>query len=218
MGLTGGHRMPFINRADAGIKLAKQCFNLNLTDVLIFALPRGGAIVGAEIAKQFNTGLSLIMVRKIAHPHNPEYAIGAVAEEKTIIKNEIESRLVSPDWLAVSISEALWANKRRRKLYFNDKEMSSVEGKTVLLVDDGIATGLTMMAAIKEMRTRKAKKIIVAVPICPIDVYWTLKELADDVICLIVDESYLGAVGAYYDDFRQVTDQEVIEVLKMFKE
>jgi len=206
--------MSFINRVDAGFKLAEKCFPLNLKDVLVFGLPRGGAIVGAEIAKQLNTTLSLIMVRKVAHPHNPEYAIGAVAEEKTIIKNEIESRLVSPDWLAVAISEAVWANKRRRKVYFNDKEMCSVEDKIVLLVDDGIATGLTMMAAIKEMRSRKAKKIIVAIPVCPVDIYWTLKDLADDVVCLNIDNAYLGAVGAYYDDFRPVSDDEVIETLK----
>jgi len=210
--------MSFQNREDAGKQLAEKCSALKLDDVLVFGLPRGGAIIATEIAKRLNTSLDLVICRKIAHPHNPEYAIGALAEEKTIIKNEMESRLVSPDWLAVSISEAIWANKRRRKLYFNDKEISPVEGKTVLLVDDGIATGLTMMAAIKEMRTREAKKIIVAIPVSPVDVYWTLKELADDVICLKVDESYLGAVGAYYDDFRQVTDQEVIEVLKMFKE
>ncbi len=206
--------MRFINRTDAGKQLAEKVSALSLGDVIVFGLPRGGAVIASEIAKALHCPMDLVICKKVAHPHNPEYAIGAVAEEKSIVKDEAESRLVSPDWLAVAISETIWANKRRRKLYFGDQEISNVQDKTVLLADDGIATGLTMMAAIKEMRKRHAKEIIVAIPVSPIDVYWTLKTLADDVICLKIEHSFQDAVGAYYEDFRQVSDEEVIQLLK----
>lgn len=206
--------MIFKNRIDAGNKLAEKAKTLNLGESLVFALPRGGAIVGAAVAKQLNTKLDLVMVRKIGHPNNPEYAIAAVAEEKTIVKDEMESRLVSPDWLAVALSEAAWANKRRRKLYFGELPIASVENKTVILVDDGIATGLTMMAAIQEMKNRKAKKIIVMIPVSPVDVYWKLKGMVDDVLCLKVDDAYVGTVSAYFEDFKQVCDEEVMDALR----
>ena len=204
----------FRDRKDAGIRLANALEKYRGQEVIVFALPRGGVVLGAEIAMKLNVPLDLVLAKKIGYPYNPEYAICAVAEEGEPICNQFEVASVDPLWLQKEV-ERIRADLRRQRLeYLGDSEPHAVEGKVAIVVDDGIATGLTMMAAIKEMKKRKAKQIVVAIPVIPYDIAQRLKAMEVDLVALQIDRAYLGAVGAYYADFRQVTDGEVAALLK----
>lgn len=204
----------FRDRKDAGIRLANALEKYRGQEVVVFALPRGGVVLGAEIALKLSAPLDLVLTKKIGHPLNPEYAICAVAEGGEPICNQFEVDSVDPVWLQKEV-ERIRAELRRQRLeYLGDAEPHAVEGKVAIVVDDGIATGLTMMAAIKEMEKRKAKQIIVAIPVIPYDAAQWLIAMGVDLVALQIDRAYLGAVGAYYADFRQVTDGEVAALLK----
>jgi len=204
----------FKDRKDAGIRLADALEEYRGQDVIVFALPRGGVVLGAEIAKKLNVPLDLVLTKKIGHPLNPEYAICAVAEEGEPICNPFEIASVDPVWFQKEVERTRAELKRWRLEYLGDTEPHDVEGKIAIIVDDGIATGLTMMAAIKEMEKRKAKQIIVAIPVTPYVIAQRLMAMGVDLVSLQIDRAYLGAVGAYYADFQQVTDDEVIALLK----
>ena len=206
--------MLFQDRKDAGIRLADALDKYAGEDAVVFALPRGGVELGAEIAKRLNVPLALGVTKKIGHPANPEYAICAVAEEGDPICNPVEVRRVDPDWLQKEVDSVRAELMRRREHYLGRAKRHPVAGKIAIIVDDGIATGLTMMAAIEEMKKRQAKKIVVAIPVTPSDTAEKLLEKADDLVALDIDRYYRGAVGAYYRDFRQVSDKEVINLLK----
>ncbi len=206
--------MLFQDRKDAGIRLADALEKYAGEDAVVFALPRGGVELGAEIAKRLNVPLDLVLTKKIGHPANPEYAICAVAEEGDPICNPVEVRRVDPDWLQKEVDSVRAELMRRREHYLGGAKRHPVAGKIAIIVDDGIATGLTMMAAIEEMKKRQAKKIVVAIPVTPSDTAEKLLEKADDLVALDIDRYYRGAVGAYYRDFRQVSDKEVINLLK----
>lgn len=203
------------DRTEAGKKLADALEMYQGEDVIIFALPRGGVVIGAQIARRLNAPLDLVITKKIGHPLNPEYAICAIAEEGEPICNEAERSRVDSDWFYQQVENARTEIKRRRREYFGKVEQHAIEGKIAIIVDDGVATGFTMTAAIREIKTRQPKKVVVAIPIAPNDTAQALRSLADDVVSLFVDYSFLGAVSAYYEDFRQVEDQEVITLLKM---
>lgn len=206
--------MIFRDRQDAGIRLAEALTKYRDENVVVFALPRGGVALGAEIAKKLHAPLDLIIVRKIGHPLNPEYAICAIAEEGTPVCNETEISKLDPRWLADAVTKERNEIRQRRKKYLGNTEISSVDGKTAIIVDDGIATGLTMLAAIEEIRRRNAKRIVVAIPVTPVDTARRLQFVADELVSLKIDEAFLGAVGAYYQDFHQMQDSEVIVLLK----
>lgn len=206
--------MLFQDRKDAGIRLADALEKYAGEDAVVFALPRGGVELGAEIAKRLNVPLELVLTKKIGHPANPEYAICAVAEEGDPICNPVEVRRVDPDWLQKEVDSVRAELMRRREHYLGGAKRHPVAGKIAIIVDDGIATGLTMMAAIEEMKKRQAKKIVVSIPVTPSDTAEKLLEKADDLVALDIDRYYRGAVGAYYRDFRQVSDKEVINLLK----
>ncbi len=206
--------MRFKDRKDAGIKMAEALAKYQKQDVVVLALPRGGVVPAAEIAKALSAPLDLVITKKIGHPRNDEYAICAISEDGEPVCNEIEMSRVDPKWLEKKIEKIRSEIQERRENYQLGNTRQSLEGKTVIVVDDGIATGLTMLAAIYEIKSRNPKELVVAIPVVPVDVAGKIKALVDDMVALDIDPAYLGAVGAYYDNFLQVEDNEVIAILK----
>lgn len=206
--------MRFRDRTDAGIRLANALEKYQGEDLIIYALPRGGVPLGVEIAKRLNAPLDLLITKKIGHPRNPEYAIGAITEDGDPVCNQDEVEWVDRQWLEEETARMRNEIKRRREKYFGEIVQHSIEGKTVIIVDDGIATGYTMFASINEIKKRKPSKIVVAIPVTPEDIAKKLRAIVDDLVSVQIDPFYLGAVGAYYDDFSQVEDEEVIALLK----
>jgi len=206
--------MIFNDRKDAGIRLAEALGKYMGEEIVVFALPRGGVVLGAEIAKRLGAPLDLILTKKLGHPMNPEYAICGIAEQGEPICNSFELARVDPVWFQDELKRIRNEIERRRKEYFGEVRACDVEGKTAIIVDDGIATGFTMMAAISEIKKRKPKQVVVAIPVTPYDTAQALQTMVDDLVSLDIDRDYLGAVGAYYRDFSQVEDSEVISLLK----
>ena len=207
--------MRFTDRTEAGAKLATALDTYrHRDDVVIFALPRGGVIVGRAIARALDLPLDLVITRKIGHPDNPEYAVCAITEAGGLICNEPERALLDPTWLAQAAAREQTEAIRRRQTYLPGRHTRSARGKIAIIVDDGVATGLTLRAAIRALRADKPKQIIVAVPVAPADTARVLRHEADELVVLIEDDHYLGTVGAYYDDFSEVSDAEVIALLQ----
>lgn len=207
--------MKYINREDAGKRLGKVLRNLKGKDVVVLALPRGGVIVAAEVAKELNAPLGLVLVRKIGHPGFPEYAIGAITEGQKPVYDESESAVLDKNWLVNAEKAARTVIEQRRQLYYGkDFIPPGINGKSVVLVDDGIATGLTMEAAVLAVRANKAKRITVAVPVAPQDSLDVLETMADEVIVLDDPKNFLWAVGNHYLEFEPVEDDEVRVLLR----
>jgi len=209
--------MLFKNRKDAGIRLAQALEKYKDEDAIVLALPRGGVVLGEEIANMLHAPLDILLTKKIGHPLNSEYAICAITEDGDPICNSAEVEKVDPEWLAEEIRKVRSEIKRRRKMFLGGKALQPVEGKTVIIADDGIATGLTMIAAIDEIKKRKPKRLVIAIPVTPYDTAQRLMSMVDELVSLDIDPNYRGAVGAYYADFTQVEDSEVISILKSFE-
>jgi putative phosphoribosyl transferase len=213
--------MTFKDRRDAGAQLAKALEKYkNSKNVILLALPRGGVVVADEIAKNLNLPLDIIVPRKIGAPGNPEYAIGAICLTSFTSKegiegvwNEEEIENVDKEWLKKEIEKEKQEAQRRLKLYRGEKPPLNLKNKTVILVDDGIATGLTILATIKSVKKQKPKEIVVAVPVGAADSIETIKKEVDEVVCLNVPV-FFSAVGSFYEEFGQVEDKEVIEIMK----
>lgn len=207
--------MHYDDRQDAGKRLADavQAVVSSRRDVIIFALPRGGIVPAAEVAKTLGVPVGVVLVRKIGHPGNPEYAIGAVAEGADAVYDDAEVMGMPQEWLETAEEEAHSLNKRRSELYYQHDSPPAIKGKTVILVDDGIATGLTMLAAIHAVRAQRPKQVIVAVPVAPRESLAELRHAADQVIVLDVSDNP-SAVGTHYISFPQVQDAQVIQYLQ----
>lgn len=205
--------MRFFNRQDAGQLLARALADYTGCDGVVYALPRGGVVLGYEVAEALGLPLDLVITRKIGHPYMPEYAICAVTEKSGLICNEEERAQVSPEWLLEAVERQRQEAARRRRVYLKDSPHLSPTGKIAIIVDDGIATGLTIRAAVQSVRAEKPKELVVAVPVAPHSSVVQLQEEADTVVVLEDDWQYLGAVGAYYDEFQQVSDEEVVELM-----
>lgn len=205
--------MVFADRAQAGKLLAEALKKYVNKNAVIYALPRGGIVVACEVAKKLKTPLDLLVVRKISHPLNREYAIGAISENGQTVFNEAETETISQDWIEEEIHNQKTEIVRRQLIYRDGKSALPVTGKIAIIIDDGIATGLTMKAAIKELKSQNPQKIVVAVPITPPDVAEILKIQSDEFISLEIPKNFLGAVGAYYAYFPQVSDEEVINLI-----
>ncbi len=203
----------FADRIDAGRQLAQALAKYRAADAVVYALPRGGVVLGYEVATALGAPLDLAIARKIGHPHNPEYAVCAVTEDGPLICDEAELGFLDKVWLAEAVERERQEAKRRRAAYLTGRSRISPAGKTAILVDDGIATGLTIRAALASLRKEKPAKVVVAVPCAGADVTAMLRREADEVIVLTNEEEYQGAVGAYYEKFPQVTDAEVIALL-----
>jgi putative phosphoribosyl transferase len=206
----------FSNRRDAGKQLAGLLEKYKEQKVVVYALPRGGITVAKEIADVLNAPLSLILAHKIGHPYQPEYAVAAVSESGHIVGNESELNSLGQKWLEREKERQMEEIKRKRALYLKNRKDPSLEDKVAIIVDDGIATGLTMQAGILELKGKHPKKIIVAVPVSPKTTADRLKNMVGEFVGINVPEDYnfMGAVGAYYEDFSQVEDEEVIDVLE----
>jgi putative phosphoribosyl transferase len=208
--------MPFIDRTDAGRQLARALARYKDKRPVVLALPRGGVPVAAEVATVLDAPLDLILVRKIGVPFQPELAMGAVVDggKPIIVRNEdvISLTGVSEQEFNATCDQQLAEIERRRKLYLGDRPHPQIAGRTVIVVDDGIATGATTRAALQAIRMRKPSKLVLAVPVAPTESLKELRGEADDIICLEDYEDF-GAIGLFYSDFRQVSDTEVIEIL-----
>ncbi len=200
----------FRNRVDAGWQLAGELSEYKgRENVVVLALPRGGVVPGAVIARELNVPLDVIMVKKIGHPGNSEYAIGAVSMKGRVLESDAG---VGKDYIEKKTKEIRDLLNVRYRKYFGDKEPVAVKDKTVIVVDDGIATGRTIKAALQLLEDERPDKIIVAVPVGPTRTIRELEPFVDKIICLGI-YSDLYAIGVYYDDFSQVSDEEVKDIL-----
>jgi putative phosphoribosyl transferase len=210
--------MRFRNREQAGQKLAQSLIGYKGESAVVLALPRGGVPVAAEVAAVLRAPLDLVLVRKIGVPQQPELAMGAVVDgAPLIVRNEDVIQLAGisePEFKAVCDNE-LAEIERRRQRYLGERPRAEIADHVAIIVDDGIATGATMRAALRATRMRQPKKLVLAVPVAPTDTLAALRHEADEVVCL-EDHEFFGAIGFYYADFRQISDQEVIELLARF--
>jgi predicted phosphoribosyltransferase len=211
--------VPFADRSEAGRKLAQALSKYNKQNVVILALPRGGVPVASEVAAALNAPLDLVLVRKIGVPTQPELAMGAVVDgpEPLTVRNEDVIRLAGiteTEFQRVRALE-LAEIQRRRIQYLGQRPHPNLTGRVAIVVDDGIATGATTRAALQAVRKQKPKKLILAVPVAPTDALSALHGEADEVVCL-EDYELFGAIGFFYRDFRQITDQEVKDALARF--
>ncbi len=206
----------FKDRADAGRQLAAAVVRLGLVDPLVLALPRGGVPVAAEVALALCAPLDLLIVRKIGAPGQPELAVAAMAEgdPPTVVVDERTSQVTEGDhaYIKREVRTQRAEIERRCNTYRHGRARLGVAGKTVVVVDDGIATGTTMRAALKALRRMRPAKVVLAVPVASNHTIYELSKLVDDVVCLS-QPGYFRSVGTYYADFHQVDDEEVIALL-----
>ena len=205
----------FRDRVDAGRQLAGALSAYaNRDDVIVLALPRGGVPVGYQVAKQLQVPLDVVVVRKLGVPGYEELALGAIASGGVRVLNQDVVRIL-PD--ADRIVEAVTANElveveRRERVYRDDRPPLDVRGRTVILIDDGLATGATMHAAVRALREQEPAKIVVAIPVCAPETCREMQNFADETVWLFAPEWFHG-VGQFYDDFSQTTDDEVRRLL-----
>lgn len=208
----------FKDRKDAGMKLAGKLEEFSgKENVIVLALPRGGVVTGFEIARRLNALLDVLIVRKIGHPWQPELAVGAVSETGAVVYNEdvVSSAGVTKEYLRGEAARQRDEIARRQQLYRSGRKIVKLTGKTVILVDDGIATGATMKAAIETLKREQVGRLIVAVPVAPRSTADDLKGMVDAFVCLETPDDFM-AVGCYYLDFTQVTDLDVVKLLEDF--
>jgi putative phosphoribosyl transferase len=207
----------FRDRREAGRELGKRLAAEKGTDALVLGLPRGGVPVAAEVARALHAELDVLVSRKLGSPLSPELAIGAVtANGDTFLNQDVIDQLRVSDAYLASVTASEQAEARRREVRFRGaRPAPRVASRTVILVDDGLATGATMRAAVRSVRQQRPGRLIVAVPVGPRDACAALRREADQVVC-IYEPDYFDAVGSYYADFRQVEDTEVEEMLRTF--
>lgn len=206
--------MRFRNRHEAGVALAQTLEVYKSRPAIIYALPRGGVALGVEVARHLRAPLDLIIPRKIGHPHHAEYAVCAVTEDGHLVCNQTEITRLDAEWLKVAIKKEQAEARRRRLRYIGNGPEALAQGKIAIIIDDGIATGLTMLAAIQEVKDRLPAHIVLAVPVAPREVVRQLENYVDAVVILNIPDAFLGAVGAYYDEFEQLDDNDVTALLE----
>ena len=208
--------MLFKDREDAGRRLAAELLAYREQRPVVLALPRGGVPVGFEIAKALNAPLDVVLVRKIGAPWMPELAVGAIAEgepiEKIIERETVAELGVPQKYLDEEIARQTSEIERRQQLYRKTRPRSDIKGCTTIVVDDGIATGATMRAALRAVRREGPSKLVLAVPVAPASTLAKLRSEVSDIVCLSSPEDF-GAISVFYADFHQVDDAVVIELL-----
>ena len=209
----------FANRVEAGKRLASALKVLVGKDAIVLAIPRGGVVVGYEVAETLALLLDVIIPRKIGAPGNPELAIGAMTEDGTVLLDAklVEYLHVSENYIKKESASQKLEIQRRLKLYRGDVPYPSLENREVILIDDGIATGSTMKAALVSVRKRGAKTVVVAIPVGPPSTIAELEKEADHVACLHTPEAFY-AIGQFYEDFAQTRDEEVTRLLWLNKQ
>jgi putative phosphoribosyl transferase len=208
--------MAFADRRTAGQALAQALASKHLEDPVVLALPRGGVPVAAEIARVLDAPLDLVLVRKIGVPYQPELAAAAVVDggDAELVTNDDVVKLagIGRDYLERAMRRELAEIERRRNAYLRDRPRVPLDGRTLILVDDGIATGASVRAALKALRRRKPKALILAVPVAPADTVEDLRGEVDDIVCLETPRPFM-AIGLHYRDFHQLSDQDVLAIL-----
>jgi putative phosphoribosyl transferase len=208
--------MPFADRLDAGRKLAEALAAYKDQHPIILALPRGGVPVAAEVAKAFGAPLDLILVRKLGVPDQPELAMGALVGGRApiIVRNDDVIRHTGVDeaeFARVCAREQAEIERRRQR-YLGPRSHPEVNGRVVIVIDDGLATGATMRAALRATRARGPQRLVLAIPVAPTAALAAMREEADEIVCLETHD-YFGAIGFYYRDFSQTSDEEVMAAL-----
>jgi putative phosphoribosyl transferase len=207
----------FADRSEAGRRLAERLLRFKDQRPVVLALPRGGVPVGFEVAQALDAPLDLVLVRKIGAPFQPELAVGAVVDggrPETVVNDEMVREFQIPEsYIAEESARQLQEIERRRGLYLAGRARVPVEGRTAIVVDDGIATGATMEAALHATRRANPKRLVLATPVAPPDTIARLRPQADEVVCLATPRLF-AAIGAFYDDFRQLSDEEVVDLLR----
>ncbi len=209
--------MPFLDRHEAGRRLAAALARFREIKPVVLALPRGGVPVGFEIATSLRAPLDVVLVRKIGHPWSPELAIGALADgvppERFIDQSMVSELGVPRAYIEEETARQVRELENRRRFYLAGRAPLAIEGRTAIVVDDGIATGATMRAALRAVRKRKPAKLVLAVPVAPPSTVESMRDEADEIVCLETPEDF-GAVGLFYADFRPVDDATVIDLLR----
>ena len=203
----------FADRRDAGRKLAQALSSYQGQGAVVYAVPRGGVIVAAEVARSLGAPLDLVIARKVGHPLSPEYAIAAVGEDGIAFTNPQEMESIDKEWFEQQVLVQKEEARRRRKIYMQGRASVDVKNKTGVIVDDGLATGLTMFAAIEDVRQRGPRRVVVAVPVAPPETLRRLRLVADEVVVLCTPQDF-RSIGSFYSEFPQVSDAEVVEALK----
>lgn len=203
----------FRDRKEAGVLLSKKLLHYKGKNVIILAIPRGGVVVGAQISNNLNCQLGIIIPRKVGAPENLEYALGAITSDGSIVLNPSVPLSILKDEKFKRQCEAEIKEIKRREEEYQGSEKYDIKDKIVILCDDGIATGSTMLAAIKSVEKKIPKKIVIAVPVLPKDTLLNLQRKVDEVVYLEAPDMFY-AVGQFYWDFSQTTDEEVKNILK----
>lgn len=206
----------FRDRTDAGQKLAERSASFSGSQSVVYAVPRGGVPVAVEVAGKLGAPLDVVIPRKITVPGNPEAGFGAVTEDGTIVLNDVLVRqleLTEPE-IQQQVETTRAEVARRIAAFRAHLPETSVEGKTAIIIDDGLASGYTMVAAVKSMQRRKAAKIVVAVPVASGSAYDMVKKMVDELVCLIVARTYGFAVASFYQHWHDLTDEEVVKFLE----
>jgi len=201
----------FNNRQDAAEQLAQRLQKYRNTNGVVLAIPRGGVPIGAVVAQKLNLPLDIALSKKIGHPYHPEYAIGAVSLNGSTINPGNSD--VPPSYIQEQVKHLSESLKQKYRLFKGETKPIDLRNKTVIITDDGIATGSTVLLTIKMVRSQQPALIVVAVPVSPMEAGRTLMREADEVIILTMPTHFLG-VGQFYRDFSQVTDEEVIQLMK----
>ena len=207
----------FRDREAAGRKLAEKLKGRELHDPLVLAIPRGGVVTGAVLAQELGAELDVVLSRKLRAPGQPELAIGAISEDGRVYLNHHAQAFLDlmEGYLAQERHHQLAEITRRKKLFRAVRPQAPVAGRSVIVTDDGIATGATMIAGVQTVKTQKPREVIVAVPVASPDRLAEVRRWCDDVVCLLTPEEF-WAIGQFYEDFTQVEDEEVIELLREF--
>lgn len=206
--------MIFDDREQAGRLLAEKLSHLRGTRPLVLAVPRGALPMGQIVANQLDGELDVVLVHKLGHPFNPELAIGSVSETGEVALQEHARELgVSQEYVDQEADRQLETLRERRRRFTPGREAASARGRTVIVIDDGVATGATLLAALKLVREQEPEKLVAAIGVAPASALARLREIADEVVCLHSPREFF-AVGEFFRDFGQVTDRDVIEILR----
>jgi predicted phosphoribosyltransferase len=207
----------FRNREDAARQLAQRLKGRDLQDPLVLAIPRGGVVTGAVLARELGADLDVVLSRKLRAPMQPELAVGAISESgRVYLEPRVREVLdLNDEYLVKERQHQLSEIARRKKLFRAVRPEAPVAGRSVIVTDDGIATGSTMIAALQTLETQNPSEVIVAVPVAPPDRLDLVRRWCDDVVCLLAPEEF-WAIGQFYQDFEQVEDDEVVKLLREF--
>ena len=207
----------FRNREDAARQLAERLKGRELHDPLVLAIPRGGVVTGAVLARELGAELDVVLSRKLRAPGQPELAVGAVSEDGQVYLNHHAREFLDlmEEYLAAERHHQLAEIARRKKLFRSVRPQAPVADRSVIVTDDGIATGSTMIAALQAVKAQNAREVIVAVPVASPDRLAEVRRWCDDVVCLLAPKEF-WAIGQFYEDFTQVEDEEVIQLLREF--